>query len=198
MNSFLKELAKAQPNPGGGAAAAFGARLGLALLEKVVCLEGQRPVNPKGYQGLAWEETLARLRRLAELLRELQERDVQAYSRLTAARVAGDAPAPYGRGAGSGELSRRDRPADRGGPETAGLGRGTLPVAPALRPPGGLRISGGGPPGGPSFTGTNLPLVGNEASRQGLARKLRQSWQRDEDLYRRVQGALLARENGLV
>ena len=47
MDSFLQELAQARPDPGGGAAAAFGARLGLALLEKVVQLEGGRRREPK-------------------------------------------------------------------------------------------------------------------------------------------------------
>ncbi len=41
MDSFLHELAQAG-RPGGGAAAAYGARVGLALLEKVVRLEGNR------------------------------------------------------------------------------------------------------------------------------------------------------------
>jgi formiminotetrahydrofolate cyclodeaminase len=198
MNSFLKELAKAQPNPGGGAAAAFGARLGLALLEKVVCLEGQRPVNPKGSPGLPWEKTLARLRRLAELLRELQEQDVQAYSRLTAARAAGNAqrltaaaqeavscPEEIARQAAealkllawAGKRCRRHLLSD--------LMVGCELLGAALR-------------GAHHIAGANLPLVGNEASRQGLARKLCQSRQRHDDLYRRVQGALLARENGLV
>ena len=40
-----------------------------------------------------------------------------AYSRLAAARGAGDAQTPDGRGAGGGELPRRDRPASREGPE---------------------------------------------------------------------------------
>jgi len=193
MDSFLKELAKAQPNPGGGAAAALGARLGLALLEKVVCLEGQRPVNPKGHQGLAWEETRARLRRLAERLRELQDQDVQAYSRLAAARAAGDAqrltaaaqaavscPEEIARQAAAalellawaGERCRRHLLSD--------LLVGCEFLGAALR-------------GAHHIAGANLPLVGQETTRQALAWKLRQAWQRDEDLYQRVQRALLAR-----
>ncbi len=193
MDSFLEELAKAQPNPGGGAAAALGARIGLALLEKVVRLEGRRPVNPKGHQGLAWEETRDRLRRLAERLRELQGQDVQAYSRLAAARAAGDAqrltaaaqeavncPEEIARQAAAalellawaGERCRRHLLSD--------LLVGCEFLGAALR-------------GAHHIAGANLPLVGQEIIRQALARKLRQAWQRDEDLYQRVQRALLAR-----
>lgn len=198
MDSFLKELAKAQPNPGGGAAAAFGARLGLALLEKVVCLEGWRPVDPRGHQGLAWEETRGRLRRLAKSLWELQEQDVQAYSRLSAARAAGDAqrltaaaqeavncPEEIARQAAealkllawAGECCRRHLLSD--------LLVGCEFLGAALR-------------GAHHIAGANLPLVGQEATRQSLARKLRQAWQRDEALYSRVQGALLARSESRV
>ncbi|MGP8049622.1 MAG: cyclodeaminase/cyclohydrolase family protein [Desulfobaccales bacterium] len=198
MNAFLKRLARAQPNPGGGAAAAFGARLGLALLEKVARLEGQRPVNPAAGPGLAWEETLARLRRLADLLGGLQERDVQAYARLAAAQAAGDAerltaaaqeavgcPEEIARQAAealkllawAGERCRRHLLSD--------LLVGCEFLGAALR-------------GAHHIAGANLPQVGNAASRQDLARKLRQARQRHEDLYRRVQGALLARSEFIV
>jgi methenyltetrahydrofolate cyclohydrolase len=193
MDSFLKKLAKAQPNPGGGAAAAFGARLGLALLEKVVCLEGQRPVSPTGSQGLAWEETRARLRRLADLLRELQERDVQAYSRLAAARASADTerltaaaqeavscPEEIARQAAEAlELMAR-----------AGKGCRRHLLSDLLV---GCEFLGAALRGAHHIAGANLPLVGQEASRQELLRKLRQARQRHEALYRRVQEALLAR-----
>ena len=68
MDSFLQELAQARPDPGGGAAAAFGARLGLALLEKVVQLEGGRRREPKGKASFTWEEALTQLRQLQETL----------------------------------------------------------------------------------------------------------------------------------
>ena len=41
--SFLDQLARARPDPGGGAAAAFSAGVGLALLTKVIRLEKSGP-----------------------------------------------------------------------------------------------------------------------------------------------------------
>ncbi len=90
MNTFLKELAQARPDPGGGAAAAYGANLGLALLVKVVQLEGQRRPKPAGEARRTWQEALAQLRQLAKSLEQLQAEDVQAYSNLVAARASGD------------------------------------------------------------------------------------------------------------
>jgi len=87
--SFLEELAQARPDPGGGAAAAYGATLGLALLEKVVRLEANRP--PKDSPRGRWEETLTQLQELSRALSRLQEEDVQAYFNLVRAREAGNA-----------------------------------------------------------------------------------------------------------
>jgi formiminotetrahydrofolate cyclodeaminase len=86
--AFLKDLARAQPDPGGGAAAAYGALLALALVEKVLGLEDRRrplegnPLSP-------WERQLARLNRLKTSLTRLQEEDVQAYQNLARARKEG-------------------------------------------------------------------------------------------------------------
>ncbi len=86
--SFLKDLARAQPNPGGGAAAAYGALLALALVEKVLGLEDRRrppeenPLSP-------WERQLKRLSYLSASLSQLQEEDVQAYLNLARARKEG-------------------------------------------------------------------------------------------------------------
>jgi methenyltetrahydrofolate cyclohydrolase len=82
--SFLDELAKAQPNPGGGAAAAYGSAVGLALLEKVVKLELKRPKNHKAVR-LFWEERLAQVLRLKEELERLRDADVAAYMNLARA-----------------------------------------------------------------------------------------------------------------
>ena len=46
-SAFLKALAQGRPDPGGGAAAAHSAALGLALLEKVCQLEHRRR-RPEG------------------------------------------------------------------------------------------------------------------------------------------------------
>jgi formiminotetrahydrofolate cyclodeaminase len=87
--SFLKALARARPDPGGGAAAAHGAAIGVALLEKVVQLEGQRP-EAKGGVGSVWSELLTRVRQLAAALARLQEEDVWAYFNLARTRTCGN------------------------------------------------------------------------------------------------------------
>jgi formiminotetrahydrofolate cyclodeaminase len=87
--SFLKTLAQARPDPGGGAAAAHGAALGMALLSKVVRLERQRQ-GPTGQPGFPWHDLLAQVRQVSTTLLRLQEEDVRAYFRLTRARTAGD------------------------------------------------------------------------------------------------------------
>jgi formiminotetrahydrofolate cyclodeaminase len=85
---FLKALAQPRPDPGGGAAAAHGAALGLALLEKVVRLEQQRPGREKK-SGPSWGDLLARILAVAEGLARLQEEDVRAYDQLARARTKG-------------------------------------------------------------------------------------------------------------
>jgi formiminotetrahydrofolate cyclodeaminase len=86
-SAFLKALAQARPDPGGGAAAAHSAALGLALLEKVCQLEEQRPEKDPGFP---WGDLLARVRVVAGALRRLQDEDVAAYARLVRARLQGD------------------------------------------------------------------------------------------------------------
>jgi formiminotetrahydrofolate cyclodeaminase len=81
---FLVELAKAQPNPGGGAAAAYGAGVALALLTKVVKLEHQRPNHDESAR-LFWEERLDQVQRLREELARLRDADVRAYMNLVQA-----------------------------------------------------------------------------------------------------------------
>jgi methenyltetrahydrofolate cyclohydrolase len=91
---FLEELAKPQPNPGGGAAAAYGAALGLALLEKVVKLELRRPNNLKSVR-LFWEERLAQVIRLKKELEHLRDEDVAAYMKLARALRGGGRELPF-------------------------------------------------------------------------------------------------------
>jgi formiminotetrahydrofolate cyclodeaminase len=88
-SAFLEALAQGRPDPGGGAAAAHSAALGLALLEKVVQLEHRRQ-TPEGEPGLPWSDLLARVRVVAAALLRLQAEDVQAYFQLTRARTQGD------------------------------------------------------------------------------------------------------------
>lgn len=83
--SFLEELAKPQPNPGGGAAAAYGALVAAALLAKVVKLEARRARNLEADR-LFWEERLGRARLLGKELDRLRDADVRAYMNLARAR----------------------------------------------------------------------------------------------------------------
>lgn len=76
--SFLDRLSQARPDPGGGAAAAYGARVGLALLTKVIRLEKTRPYNDESYVKF-WTEKLAESRRLARIFHRLRQADVEAY-----------------------------------------------------------------------------------------------------------------------
>jgi formiminotetrahydrofolate cyclodeaminase len=88
-SAFLQALAQARPDPGGGAAAAHSAALGLALLAKVVQLEHRRQ-GPDKNPGLPWHDLLARVRQVAAALLRLQAEDVEAYFKLTQARTSGD------------------------------------------------------------------------------------------------------------
>ena len=90
MNSaFLNALAQARPDPGGGAAAAHGAALALALLEKVVRLERRRQTKDET-PGFPWSDLLSRVRLVAAALLRLQTEDVRAYFQLTQARTQPD------------------------------------------------------------------------------------------------------------
>jgi formiminotetrahydrofolate cyclodeaminase len=88
-SAFLKTLALARPDPGGGAAAAHSAALGLALIEKVVRLEHQRQ-GPARNPGLPWDDLLARVSVVSAALLRLQEEDVKAYFQFARARTKGD------------------------------------------------------------------------------------------------------------
>jgi len=192
MTSFLQELAQARPDPGGGAAAAFGANLGLALLEKVVKLEGRRRRKTADATGLTWEEALARLRGLAANLERLRAADVQAYFNLVAARASGD---PARRAAAVEEAVDCPRQIM----EQAAKALELLGWAGAhcqkhlvsdLLVAGeflGAALKGAG-----HIAGANLPLVPEAHSRQALARELAQAYRQGEDLYQRVQADLMA------
>jgi formiminotetrahydrofolate cyclodeaminase len=88
-SAFLQALAQARPDPGGGAAAAHSAALGLALLEKVVRLEHRRQ-GPENNPGFPWSDLLTRAQVVAAALLRLQEEDVRAYFKLTQARASRD------------------------------------------------------------------------------------------------------------
>jgi methenyltetrahydrofolate cyclohydrolase len=88
-SAFLKALAQARPDPGGGAAAAHSGALGIALLEKVVRLE-QRRQSTGGDPASFWSGLLAEVRLVAAGLQRLQAEDVEAYFQFTRARAQGD------------------------------------------------------------------------------------------------------------
>jgi formiminotetrahydrofolate cyclodeaminase len=197
MNNFLKELAQAKPDPGGGAAAAHGANLGLALLEKVVRLEGQRRRKLAGSPGLTWEEVLARLRRLAESLEQLQAEDIQAYFNLVAARTSGDAARLAAAVREAVECPRRIMTQTVRVLELmAWVGeRCQKHLVSDLLVAG--EFLGAALRGAYHIAGANLRLVAEDANRQTLGRDLGQAGREGEDLYQLVKAALMAREDGL-
>ncbi|MHB8069972.1 MAG: cyclodeaminase/cyclohydrolase family protein [Desulfobaccales bacterium] len=87
LPQFLDQLSQPRPDPGGGAAAAFGGMLALALLEKVVQLEAHRPSNQGNRQ--IWEEKLEQIRQLTADLDRLREEDVRAYAQMAQVRASG-------------------------------------------------------------------------------------------------------------
>ena len=80
-DSFLEALRRPQPDPGGGSAAAHGALLGLAVLEKILRLEGSRHAAD-GEAGQSWRVALVHLEKLNGIFLELRERDLRAYQGL--------------------------------------------------------------------------------------------------------------------
>ena len=92
---FLLALERSAPVPGGGSAAAYAASVGLALLEKIVRLESERP-RPAPEERPVWEALLGRVRRSAEIFRRLREEDSEAYVRLAEARRSKDERAIHG------------------------------------------------------------------------------------------------------
>jgi methenyltetrahydrofolate cyclohydrolase len=194
MDSFLQELAQARPDPGGGAAAAFGARLGLALLQKVVQLEGGRRPVPKSEASLSWEEALTQLRQLDETLKRTQEEDVRAYTNLAAARAEGGDVAAAIREA----LACPKRmviQACKAQELLAWAGGHCKPhlVSDLLV---ACEFLGAALTGAYHIACTNLRLVTPEENRKALRRDFCQTFQRGDDLYNLVKAALVAREDG--
>jgi formiminotetrahydrofolate cyclodeaminase len=92
---FLLALERSTPVPGGGAAAAYAASVGLALLEKIVRVESERPhLAPQERHD--WEALLGRVRLSAEVFRRFRDDDSRAYVRLAEARRSKDEGAIQG------------------------------------------------------------------------------------------------------
>jgi formiminotetrahydrofolate cyclodeaminase len=85
-DSFLEALARPEPVPGGGAAAAHGACVGLALLEKIVLVELRRNDIPSESR---WQNLLDEVRKSSATLLRLRDEDGEAYVRFAQAKTFG-------------------------------------------------------------------------------------------------------------
>ena len=86
---FLQALASPkQPIPGGGAASAHTALVGLALLEKIVRIEHQR-LKKDSEEALFWENLLAGVTFSNNVLRQLRDEDGKSYMRLVETKSSG-------------------------------------------------------------------------------------------------------------
>jgi formiminotetrahydrofolate cyclodeaminase len=86
VDSFLDALAKPEPVPGGGAAAAHGACVGLALLEKIVQVELQRSRDSSEAE---WRNLLQEVKKSSSTLLRLRDEDGRAYVRFAQAKNFG-------------------------------------------------------------------------------------------------------------
>ena len=86
-DSFIEALARPEPVPGGGAAAAHGACVGLALLEKIVLVELRRSDIPSESR---WQNLLDGVRKSSATLLQLRDEDGRAYVRFAKAKTFGN------------------------------------------------------------------------------------------------------------
>lgn len=86
--SFLEDLRRPRPDPGGGSAAAHGALLGIALAEKIVLIE-QRRSAPRVSEFDFWEGLRMEASRLSDLFTWLRTEDVLVYRQLAEALRSG-------------------------------------------------------------------------------------------------------------
>ena len=84
VDPFIDDLAKPKPVPGGGAAAAHGACVALALLEKIVKVELLRCRDSSEAE---WKELLQEVKKSSATLIHLREEDGRAYVRFAQART---------------------------------------------------------------------------------------------------------------
>ena len=84
VDPFIDDLAKPKPVPGGGAAAAHGACVALALLEKIVKVELLRCRDSSEAE---WKELLQEVKKSSATLSHLREEDGRAYVRFAQART---------------------------------------------------------------------------------------------------------------
>jgi len=86
VDSFIEALARPNPVPGGGAAAAHGACVGLALLEKIVQVELNRSCDSSEAE---WKNLLQEVRKSSSTLLKLRDEDGRAYVRFAQAKTLG-------------------------------------------------------------------------------------------------------------
>jgi len=86
-DSFLEALAAPRPIPGGGAAAAHGACVGLALLEKIILVELKRGHIISDF---AWSDLLEEVKASSRTLLQLRDEDGRAYVRFAKAKTFGN------------------------------------------------------------------------------------------------------------
>jgi formiminotetrahydrofolate cyclodeaminase len=86
VDSFIDALAKPKPVPGGGAAAAHGACVGLALLEKIVKVELQRSRDSSDAE---WKNLLQEVKKSSSTLLRLRDEDGRAYVSFAQAKTFG-------------------------------------------------------------------------------------------------------------
>ncbi len=82
--SFLDDLRRPRPDPGGGSAAAHGALLGVALVEKVVLIERRR-ARGRDSEFDFWDNLRRESERLVDWFTRLRAEDVLVYRRLAEA-----------------------------------------------------------------------------------------------------------------
>jgi formiminotetrahydrofolate cyclodeaminase len=192
--SFLEDLARPQPDPGGGAAAAYTALLALALLEKVSRLELARH-HPGKDQYVFWQEQLDAVGRLQADFSRLCREDVLAYQRLATSITSGEKDPKQRHGVVLGvidcphEMIRMVHPALDVG---AGVGRfcrkhlvGDVLVS--------IELLGAALQGAYHIASANMPLLTDVCERQSVAVKLARSRDFGLDLLASIRANLTGR-----
>jgi formiminotetrahydrofolate cyclodeaminase len=85
-DSFIEALVKPKPVPGGGAAAAHGAFVGLVLLEKIVTVEFQRS---SVLSEPDWKNLLQEVKEASRTISQLRDEDGKAYILFARAKTFG-------------------------------------------------------------------------------------------------------------
>jgi formiminotetrahydrofolate cyclodeaminase len=86
LDSFIEALARPNPVPGGGAAAAHGACVGLAPLETIIKVELQRTGDCSEAE---WKNLLKKVKKASSALLQLRDEDGKAYERFAQAKTFG-------------------------------------------------------------------------------------------------------------